>query len=225
MQSQYPIPLDLSDNIETIPTKIVPFNLTVVSVSCPAENLATLDMIIGFNGSFISGGDLNGKHPNWNNFHSNHNGKILDKHALKGIYSIIDPLSHIHFKQGYFSIIVNFFLTNSFTDLQYEVSESLFSDNKSVLLIRSNKLKVIASVPSTDSISNRKETHKLGIISKLSSIREINSAIANLHRFFRKCLFKITKYAPNRFIFPNPELKELNLRNAIRHRYRNSYIS
>lgn len=211
MQSQYPIPLDLPDNIETIPTKIVPFNLTVVSVSCPVENLATLDMIIGFNGSFISGGDLNGKHPNWNNFHSNHNGKILDKHALKRIYSII----------------VNFFLTNSFTDLQCEVSESLFSDNKSVLLIRSNKLKVIASVPSTDSISNRKERmHKLGIISKLSSIREINSAIANLHRFFRKCLFKITKYAPNRFIFPNPELKELiNLRNAIRHRYRNSYIS
>lgn len=58
--------------------KTVPLNLTAVSAYYLHENLVALDVIIEFDESFISGGDLNAKHPNWNNFHSNHN----DEHAL-----------------------------------------------------------------------------------------------------------------------------------------------
>lgn len=78
----YLVPLDLPDNIETVAAKTVSLNLTAVSAYYLHENLIALDMITEFDGSFISGGDLNAKHPNWNNFHSNHNDKILDKHAL-----------------------------------------------------------------------------------------------------------------------------------------------
>lgn len=78
----YLVPLDLPDNIETVAAKTVSLNLTAVSAYYLHENLIALDVITEFDGSFISGGDLNAKHPNWNNFHSNHNDKILDKHAL-----------------------------------------------------------------------------------------------------------------------------------------------
>lgn len=43
---------------------------------------------MSLNVTFILDGDLNAKHSSWNNFHLNHNDKILDEHALEKIYFI-----------------------------------------------------------------------------------------------------------------------------------------
>lgn len=223
-----PYHLNNTSNLQAVAIQLLNLNLIVISAYCPDQSLnsAGLDSITTLNLPFITGADLNAKHPSWNNGRANSNGKVLDNHITDNRYSLILPSSNTHFRPNCLPTTIDFFLADTFTNLQCEVSEDLSSDHRPVLLLPNIKHSFATSSPITNWETFLIQANKVNITPHINSPNEIDLRVTQLQRSLKTCFYKSTSFinTPNKFISPDEKLKYMiKLRNTARKKWQRSH--